>query len=368
MEAFLQDLRELREEIDAALGPEDLAHLRKIERWGRAATAAGLLTCWIAPNPFSAVALSFGRSTRWILMHHIGHRGYDRVPGVPARFTSKVFARGMRRFIDWADWMVPEAWIYEHNVLHHSHTGHDRDPDLVERNTGWVHDLPRPVRWTILGFLTATWRASYYAQNTMEELLGRNGDKPTTLELTKALLWRCWLPYAALQFGALPLLFAPLGPFAVGSVLANSVAADVLTNAHTFLVVGPNHAGDDLYRFHDKPASKAERMVRQVLGTVNYRTGSDGGFFKSKIGRDVVDMAHLFLNYQIEHHLFPDLPMLKYQQFQPRIREICERHGLPYIQQSVFRRFAKMARNFIGDTKMMTYPSASAGAPTVSTS
>ena len=169
-------------------------------------------------------------------------------------------------------------------------------------------------------------------------------------------MWRCLLPYALLQFGALPLLYAPLGAGAVASVAANSVAADLLTNIHTYLVVGPNHAGDDLYRFHDKPEGKAERLVRQVLGTVNYRLGSEGGLFGTRVGRDVLDMAHLWLNYQIEHHLYPDLPMLKYQQFQPRIREICERHGLPYVQESVFKRFARMSRNFIGDTKMKTYP------------
>ena len=48
------DVRALRAEIDASLGPDDLAHLARIERWGRAATAVGLATAWIAPNPFSA--------------------------------------------------------------------------------------------------------------------------------------------------------------------------------------------------------------------------------------------------------------------------------------------------------------------------
>ena len=47
------------------------------------------------PNPISMALLSLGRGTRWMLMHHIGHRGYDRVPNVPAKYTSKVFARGL---------------------------------------------------------------------------------------------------------------------------------------------------------------------------------------------------------------------------------------------------------------------------------
>jgi len=51
--------------------------------------------------------------------------------------------------------------------------------------------------------------------------------------------------------------------------VSSTAPADVLTNIHTHLVVGPNHAGDDLYRFHDKPSSKAERVMRRVLGTVD---------------------------------------------------------------------------------------------------
>lgn len=341
LEGFHREIQELRREIMASLGPDDLAHLERIERVGRGFTALGLLTAWVAPNPVSAVSLAIGKSTRWLLMHHVGHRGYDRVPGVPERLTSHGFAKGARRFLDWPDWMTPEAWCYEHNVLHHFQTGEEGDPDLIERNTAWIHDLPRPARWAIFGVLAATWRASYYAEATMKSWLGRKGTPPTASELRRALLLKCWLPYAALEFAALPALFLPLGPLAAGSVLANQLAADVLTNLHTFLVVGPNHAGDDLYRFADRPASKAEHFARQVLGSVNYATGSD-----------LVDFAHLWLNYQIEHHLFPDLPMLQYQRIQPRVKALCEKYGLPYVQESVATRFVRMARVFVGDAKM----------------
>ena len=136
---FADDIKALRAEIDASLGPDDLRHLRRIERWGRVATAVGLATAPIAPNPLSAAALALGRATRWLLMHHVGHRGYDKVPAVPPRFTARVFARGWRRLVDWLDWMIPEAWIYEHNILHHQHTGETRDPDLIEQNLEAIH-------------------------------------------------------------------------------------------------------------------------------------------------------------------------------------------------------------------------------------
>ena len=65
--------------------------------------------------------------------------------------------------------MIPEAWIYEHNVLHHQSTGEARDPDLIERNLEPIHraGAPRWVRGVLLAALAATWRASYYAPNTL---------------------------------------------------------------------------------------------------------------------------------------------------------------------------------------------------------
>jgi fatty acid desaturase len=341
LEGFLREIRALRTEIREDLGPDDLAHLETMERWGRAATAVGLATAWMGPNPVSMLGLSLGRSVRWMLMHHVGHRGYDRVPGVTPRHTSAVFARGWRRWLDWPDWIHPDAWCHEHNVLHHSFTGEDDDPDQFERNTEWVNELPKPVRWALLAGLTATWRQSYYAQGTMREWMSRKGAKPTEWEVRRAAFLKCWLPYAAYHLAALPALYAPLGPLAVGSAAINSLVADVLTNVHTFLVVGPNHAGEDLVRFDARPKDKAEYYARQVWGSTNYATGTE-----------LIDFLHLFLNYQIEHHLFPDVPMLQYRKVQPKVKALCERYGLPYVQESVFTRFRKMADIFVGNAVM----------------
>ncbi|MDI1442895.1 fatty acid desaturase [Polyangium sp. 6x1] len=345
LEAFHADIKALRREIDDALGEDDLKHLYKLERWGRACTALGLLGAGLAPNPASALLLGIGRSTRWILMHHIGHRGYDKVPGVPARYTSKVFARGKRRFLDWCDWILPEAWIYEHNVLHHSYTGELDDRDLIERNTEELREHPMPVRYALMGILALTWRASYYAPSTLEVYRARHAERdgvpPSKEGETRELWLKCYLPYAAIHFGLLPLCYLPLGPWGVFSAFCNSLMADAVSNLHTFCVVGPNHTGDDLYRFDDRPASRAEFFVRQVIGSTNYKTGGD-----------LVDSAHLWLNYQIEHHLFPDIPMLKYQQVQPKVKALCEKYGIPYVQESVFSRVKKMVDIAVGKTSM----------------
>ncbi len=117
--------------------------------------------------------------------------------------------------------------------------------------------------------------------------------------------------------------------------------AEAMSNLHTFLVVGPNHSGDDLYRFDAPPKDRAERYLHQILGSVNYATGTEA-----------LDYLQLFLNYQIEHHLWPDVPMLKYRQIQPKVRAVCEKHGIPYVQESVWKRAAKLKDVFVGNTKM----------------
>ena len=346
MDGFQRELKALRDEVDTSLGEADKAHLRKIERWGRAATVLGLATCWLVPNPLSAAALSLGRSTRWLLMHHVGHRGYDRVPGMASERTSKSFARGHRRFLDWLDWMMPDAWVFEHNVLHHSHTGEEADPDLLERNAeGTLRNKSRPLAWRYvqLALLALTWRASYYAPETLSALRRKGRRHGAALSGSERweLVLRCYVPYAAINFVLLPALFLPLGLWAAFSVLCNSVLADLLTNLHTFLVVGPNHTGEDLYRFDTAPEGRGERYVQQVIGSANYRTGGD-----------LNDFAHLWLNYQIEHHIWPDLPMLKYRQVQPRVRQLCEKYGVPYVQESVWTRARKMVDVVLGKASM----------------
>ncbi len=370
-EAFARDLTALRAEIDAAIGPEDFAHLQKMERWGRWCTGLGYATAWMGPNPLSAVAIAVGNTSRWaIMMHHVGHRGYDRVPGVPPTYTGKRFAAGARRFLDWPDWMLPAAWRHEHNVLHHVRTGELEDPDLVEHNTAWLREssLPLPIKYGVVAFFACTWKVTYYAPSTFlawrraEERRARGPAAPPPpppgeeqnapafnpfTEDGRAFWKTCLLPYAGLRFAVVPALFAPLGPWAAFSVLANSVAAEMLTNLHSFLIIAPNHAGDDLYRFDGRAAGRDEFFVRQVIGSVNYATGND-----------VIDFLQGFLNYQIEHHLWPDLPALKYQQYQPRVREICARHGVPYVQESIFRRVKKLVDIMVGKTAMRRVPAA----------
>ncbi|HUM45373.1 MAG TPA: fatty acid desaturase [Chitinophagales bacterium] len=362
---FAHELKKLRSEIDAEISIADLHHLKKMEWWGRVCTILGYTTAWFIPNPVSAFLISQGSMVRWaIMMHHVGHKGYDKIPG-NNHYKSKRFAMGWRRYIDWLDWMHPAAWNYEHNVLHHYHTSEPADPDLLERNVELVRNARMPVFFKYLAviFFMCTWKFSYYAPNTFwmyqQARKKRKGERNSSaggnknypgLELLLPFskdaieFWcKCLLPYATIRFLLLPLLFLPFGFSSFLFVLINSLLAELITNIYTFIIIVPNHAGDDLYRYEEGVNTAEEFYIRQVMGTVNYPCGNNR-----------IDFLHGWLNYQIEHHLFPDIPLLKYQQYQPKVKALCKKYDIPYLQENVFKRFMKMLDIAVGKTSMPT--------------
>jgi fatty acid desaturase len=355
---FCADIERLKADTYRQIGPADYAHLRRIERYGKLATLLGYSTAWVFPNPFTAFALSLGQMTRWLLAHHITHRGYDRVPGIPPRYTSKVFARGWRRFVDWFDWLLPAAWDHEHNFLHHYHTGEDADPDVAERNMEALRAVRLPIwmKLSLIAVLACTWKIVYYAPNSLSVLDPDSRKRLRHEHITRLTirslvdfrrrsvrrLWlSCYLPYGIVHFGLVPLAFLPLGTTAAWYVLLNKLLAEAITNVHSFLVIAPNHTADDLYRFAFHYDRKEEFYVTQVMGSANYHCGGE-----------VTDYLSCWLNYQIEHHLFPDLPMRQYSRIQPQVKALCEKHGIPYRQESVFRRFGRLLDVAVGKTSM----------------
>ena len=59
----------------------------------------------------------------------------------------------------------------------------------------------------------------------------------------------------------------------------------------------------------------------QVISSANFRTGGDNN-----------DFMHGWLNYQVEHHMWPQLSALSYQKAQPEVAAICAKYGVPYVQ------------------------------------
>jgi fatty acid desaturase len=134
----------------------------------------------------------------------------------------------------------------------------------------------------------------------------------------------------------------PLGWGAAINVLILLLIAEISANLHSFLVIVPNHSAEDIYQFSTPHKTQGEYYLRQIMGSVNYNTGSD-----------LIDFAHGFLNYQIEHHLFPNMPHSFYQKMQPIVKDICKKHNLEYRQDSVFKRIGMSIDLMVGKTKVL---------------
>ncbi len=368
--AFLRELDALRADLDAARtadgGEAELRHLRWVERVGWLASLCGLGLAMAGLWLPGAVGIALGRFVRWTCVaHHVLHRGYDSAALAPPSRTSRGFASGWRRLVDWPDWMWPAAWCREHNQLHHYRLGEQEDPDLVELNSVGLRPawLPLPMRFVLVGALALSWRWLYFAPAAMREWQvqrgGRNpgddalatGSDPEAILHdirmdTRMLLpfgpgadvWRhSYLPYLGVGFALPSALALCVSPAAALSTLVACIVGEAIVNVHSFCVIVTNHSGGDVPRFTQRPRGRAELLLRQIVGSVNFRTG---GFWN--------DLLHGYLNYQIEHHVWPDLSMRQLGQVQPKLRALCERHGVPYLQQAVWLRVVRLVRLMVG--------------------
>jgi len=90
------------------------------------------------------------------------------------------------------------------------------------------------------------------------------------------------------------------------------------------------------------------------IGSTNFHTGSDFGA-PGSVKANAVDFMQGWLNYQIEHHMWSDMSMLSYQRAAPRVRAICEKYGVPYVQEPVWTRVKKTVDIMTGEANMLNW-------------
>ncbi|WP_282610523.1 fatty acid desaturase [Pelagibius sp. Alg239-R121] len=356
LRGFEADIRRIGGEMRGRVSQRDLFHLRKIEGIGRLATFLGFSTAWIFPNPLSAFLIAQGMIVRFIIGHHVGHGAYDHIKDVPKRYTSKAFARGWRRFIDWPDWWSHDAWLYLHNGQHHPNTQDPDDADLMNPNQ--FVQIWLPVRYLIFAFFTLTWKFSYYALYVEQTWrVYRRNEKPArqtevtpgdVFDITRRYVRDLWLqrylPYIGYRFALPTLAFLPLGSGAAANVLLTVILAELIHNAQTFICIRSSHSAPDLPAFRNKAASRGEYFARQVLATANYNGGND-----------LTDILHGWTNYQIEHHLWPNSTLLQCQRVREEVKAACKARKISYIQETVLKRYWMMSRVFLAlDSQRVT--------------
>jgi NADPH-dependent stearoyl-CoA 9-desaturase len=111
------------------------------------------------------------------------------------------------------------------------------------------------------------------------------------------------------------------GRQAFGRTLRADAAANIIRNVWAYAIIFCGHFPDQTYTFTEEEVDGETRggwYVRQLVGAANIE------------GSPLFHVASGNLGYQVEHHLFPDMPSSRYAEIAPRVKEICERYELPY--------------------------------------
>ena len=265
---------------------------------------------------------------------------------------------------DWDTASTAEAWKHSHNYVHHTYTNiRGKDKDLgyeimrIDPHQKWhpVY-LAQPV-YNVLLMLFFEWGVAFHDLDFEAIRTGEKSQKQVLKEL-KGIAGKArsqivkdyiaWPLISALAMAALDIareapelgkkrrlrrrdprrIAAAAGAIALRSggrayrrtVTAN-VTANMVRNVWAYAIIFCGHFPDQTYTFSQEEAEDESRggwYVRQLVGAANIE------------GSPLFHVASGNLGYQVEHHLFPDMPSTRYAEIAPRIKEICERYELPY--------------------------------------
>jgi fatty acid desaturase len=216
-------------------------------------------------------------------------------------------------------------WVPKHNA-HHSNPNHeDLDPDIsitalafTADQAGSKHGLVRLIArhqgWLFFPLLLL--EAAHLHLASIKAVL-RGSGRANAIE--RLLL----LAHVAAYLAALLLVLSPL------QVVAFIVVQQGLFGLYLGCAFAPNHKGMPTLT----QADELDFLRRQVLTSRNVR------------GSWLVDFVLGGLNYQIEHHLFPNMPRPNLRRAQPLIRAFCEQHSLDYTEASLFGSYAEAVRH-----------------------
>ncbi|GAA3769104.1 fatty acid desaturase family protein [Micromonospora maritima] len=263
-------------------------------------------------QPALAVVMAVATTQVAFLGHDAGHRQMfrRRGPSEVAGLVAGNLAVGLS--YGW--------WVDKHN-RHHANPNHaDEDPDVGAGALVWTHEQARATRglsrwmarrqaWLFFPLLLLEGLALHVA--SVRALTGREPDGrwrvPVRHRAVEGLL------LAAHAVGYVGLLLAVMSP---GKALVFAAVHQGLWGLYMGCAFAPNHKGMPMPTADDD----LDYLRKQVLTSRNVRGGR------------VVDLALGGLNYQIEHHLFPNMPRANLRRARPLVRAYCAEQGVPYAE------------------------------------
>lgn len=341
IEGIGRELDALRQEVMDSRGEKDAAYIRKVikvQRYLEMGSRAALL--------FSGVKVKGFRPAWWIgtaglsvakilenmeIGHNVMHGQWDWMRDPKIHSTAW----------EWDNASPASQWKHSHNEIHHTFTNVlGRDNDLgygilrVDEDQKWsLFYLFQPI-WHVGNALMFEYSIAAYDL----ELGGYLAKKHRMSEEDKAefrknrdeVLAKI-RRQATKDYVVHPALSAVTG--SARTTLTANVVANLVRNLWTNTVIICGHFPPGISTFEKTSIdgeTRGEWYLRQMLGSGNIS------------GTKAMHVMSGNLSHQIEHHLFPDMPSNRYAEIAPRIRDLMQRHDLPYVTGSLWKQAASV--------------------------
>jgi fatty acid desaturase len=213
-------------------------------------------------------------------------------------------------------------WVVPHNLHHCKPNQLDADPDINLAVFAFTPARAREKRGLLRWI--AKYQAYLFFPLLMLEAVNLKGNHIRFL-LRNRVKYRapelvCLAFHFLLYFGV---LFHYLGPL---QAVLFIVVHQALFGLYLGMVITPNHFGMPVLSTN----TKLDFLSQQVLTARNIRRG----WF--------TDYCYGPLRCQIEHHLFPRMPLNKLREAQKIVRPYCEAHGIAYHETSPLQSYREI--------------------------
>ena len=334
IESLAQEFDAIHDQVYADLGDSDARYIRgtiKLHRELVIAARAMLLgsrrkPLWLAGTAALSVAKILENME---IGHNVMHGQWDWMNDPDINSQSW----------DWDNASPADAWRHSHNYVHHTFTnirGKDRDLGYeimrVDHRQKWhpVYLLQPLYNLLLMGFFE--WGVAVHDLDREAIVSGEKSKEQLRSEL-KAIGVKARRQVVK-DYIAFPLLSR--GSFK--STLAANFTANIVRNIWAHSIIFCGHFPDQTYTFSQSEVEGESRggwYVRQLIGSANI----DGS-----------PLFHLLagnLSFQVEHHLYPDMPSSRYAEIAPRVRDVCRRYGLPYNTGPLHRQLGAVHRTIL---------------------
>jgi fatty acid desaturase len=327
IEELGRSLDAIREQVVGSRGADDAAYIRKVIDVQRKLELGSRAVLMFSLFPPAWLAGTAGLSIAKILEnmeigHNVMHGQWDWMRDPKIHSTTW----------EWDNATPSDMWKHSHNELHHAYTNVlGRDNDLgygimrVDEDQRWSKFYLGQPLYNFLNACFFEYGIAAYDLEIGRYLKGRK-DKVAFKAQVKKVFGKI-KKQATRDYLVHPLLS---GPSALTTLGANATA-NLVRNLWTHSVIMCGHFPEGVETFEKasiEGETRGEWYLRQMLGAANISGGS------------ALHMMTGNLSFQIEHHLFPDLPSNRYAEIAPQVQALFEKYDLAYVTGSFPKQLA----------------------------